>query len=433
MFVSISLLLISTFRAPEGMDGLQSLIGKAKILIRFAVLGVLGFLLLTLMLRDRLMSPVVWHFPFLGFAAWGMISVLWSARPDESFGQVISLLTLILLSLAVSIHLKSEQDVSNLICFITLNLMGLCLFLLVTGTLIPSTHHMTRNGLGVGHSTNSGATASLGLVFIVGCWAFWSWRWVRTLLVPACLLFAAVSIYSANRLSMAITALLVPALWLRYGSRRSIGIGLMAVAAVGMAYLVIDPKLSGIQDMALAAKEEPWAEDVGTFSGRLQMWEAMWNSFLTSPWIGHGYFVSSATGELEVWFYEGELPSVNWTAHNIWLQALVSTGLVGLALVVFAVFAPIITHYLRTLFAGKWHPLDRWAFVMLGWYLLWGLLNESFLGPVQPESVIFFFVYGALIARINGYLPFADGVSSPQVTAAQRPTGFPRAGEVPVI
>ncbi|MBX3422408.1 MAG: O-antigen ligase family protein [Pirellulaceae bacterium] len=410
--VSISLLLISAFRAPDGMEGLQSIVSKIKILIRFSVLGGLGFLLLTYVTRNRLKPQLLWHVPFFGFAGWGMVSVLWSARPDESFGQVISLLTLILVSLAVSIVLRRERDVSDAIRFITLNLMALCLFLLVTGILIPSSHHMTRNGMGLGHSTNSGSTASLGLVLLLGCGALWNWRWIRYLMVPGCLLFVSVALFSANRLSMAITVCMVPSLWLLYGSRRSLGIALVLAAVVGSVFLISDPNFSSISDTLQTVNRNQSADEISSFSGRQQMWAAMWTSFLTSPWIGHGYFLSSQTGELEVWYLYDELTGVNWTAHNLWLQAMVSTGMIGLALFLLAMLAPITALCLRACFNRTWQRIDSWFFILLFWYLLWGMLNESFLGPVQPESVVFFFVHGTLIARLCGNLKLESKTAS---------------------
>ena len=35
------------------------------------------------------------------------------------------------------------------------------------------------------------------------------------------------------------------------------------------------------------------------------------------------------------------------------------------------------------------------------WYFGWSLLNESFMGPVQPESVVFFCVLGMAVGRCN--------------------------------
>jgi O-antigen ligase len=243
------------------------------------------------------------------------------------------------------------------------------------------------------------------------------------------LIFIAVAGFSANRLSVVITLIMVPTLWLMYGSRRSMGMALVVATVLGNVFLLLDPDFSSISDMMRTVNRDQSADEISSLSGRQQMWEAMWQSFLTSPWIGHGYFLSSKTGELEIWYLYGEMFGVNWTAHNIWLQAMVSTGLIGLFWIVLAVFAPITTLCLRAFFGGTWQKIDSWCLILLIWYLLWGLLNESFLGPVQPESVIFFFMYGIMIARLSGRLQFDSSVSIVRRRSTQRPLLAPRVGE----
>lgn len=426
LYGSISLLLLSTFRAPEGMESLQSVVAKFKILIRFTVLGGLGFLLAVLVGRYRLGVQVIWHLPFLAFAAWGLTSVLWSARPDESFGQVISLMTLMLVSLGVSILLEQEDHLSGLIRFITLNLMALCAFLLVSGLLIPSTGHMTRDGLGLGHATNCGSTASLGLVILIGCAALWDWRWIRVWMIPGCLLFIAVAGFSSNRLSLAITALIIPSVWLCYGNRRVLGLALIFAMVAGNLYLWLDPSFSTVSSVLQTVNRDQSAEEISSLSGRQEMWQAIWQSFLTSPWIGHGYFMSSSTGEIEVWYINGEMLGANWTAHNIWLQALVSTGVIGLSLFVVALFTPVVMTCFQAAYERDWKKINSWFVILLVWYLLWGVLNESFLGPLQPESVVFFLLYGTQIALLskNLMLPqnafrFSFGRTTRNQTVAQ--------------
>jgi O-antigen ligase len=125
------------------------------------------------------------------------------------------------------------------------------------------------------------------------------------------------------------------------------------------------------------------------------MWTAMWESFLRSPWRGHGYFVSSETGQLKVWYLWS-----NWTAHNFWLQVLVSTGVIGAALLAWAV----IGYAIRLASAGaRGIGARRLAFLgaaVLVWQTAWGLTNESFVGPLQPESIVFFEVLGLVAGRL---------------------------------
>jgi O-antigen ligase len=121
------------------------------------------------------------------------------------------------------------------------------------------------------------------------------------------------------------------------------------------------------------------------------MWEVMWKSFLDSPLIGHGFFVSSASGSLYVWYVDG-----NWTAHNVVLQALVTTGIVGASLLAYGLwrsFGPFLLSYRSTI-------EGRCICLLLLYYSVWAMFNESFLGPVQPESALFFTLIGIAVGSV---------------------------------
>jgi O-antigen ligase len=126
------------------------------------------------------------------------------------------------------------------------------------------------------------------------------------------------------------------------------------------------------------------------------MWTAVFNSYRESPWIGHGYFVSSQTGELYVW---GE--STNWTAHNMWLQALVSTGLIGTLLLAWGLGWPWLQTATGACRGRIPARLALFAAAIACWYLGWGLSNASILGPLQPESVLFFVILGIMVGRLT--------------------------------
>jgi O-antigen ligase len=199
-----------------------------------------------------------------------------------------------------------------------------------------------------------------------------------------------------NRMSLAITfAVLTPlACWVGdRGWRAILGVVICAGATV---YVIADPSLTwlgGIFDIVgRYTSRGQTAEQLAALSGRTEMWTAIWESYLQSPWIGHGYFVTSSTGELYVWF-----TWANWTAHNLWLQTLATTGLVGAALLAWGLLkaaACLIGGLVRQ---GVDRRLAGILGVTLAWHAAWGLANESFVGPVQPESVVFFVIIGAAI------------------------------------
>jgi O-antigen ligase len=221
------------------------------------------------------------------------------------------------------------------------------------------------------------------------------------LLVHGLAVHSATLILANNRMSLIATAAISLGLFLLFGRRGWRSLAVAAAAVVGLIYLTLDAGLSLAGDAASSlgayAGRGQSVEELAALSGRAEMWEAIWKSFLDSPLIGHGYFVSSAKGELYVWYEWG-----NWTAHNVWLQVLVSTGVIGAALVLWG----LMRAFGGVFWAAVRGTVDaRLAILfasLVGWYLIWGAANESFVGPLQPESVVFFTCLGLAAGLLAG-------------------------------
>jgi O-antigen ligase len=139
------------------------------------------------------------------------------------------------------------------------------------------------------------------------------------------------------------------------------------------------------------------------------MWEMMIESFWESPIIGHGYFVTSAKGESYMWY-----STKNWTAHNIVLQALVTTGIVGFTFLLVGLAVPAFFFFRAKPSWGGLVRLKPFMAIIILWYCFWGTLNESFLGPLQPESVIFFTMFGVMVGAtiVDRHLDVATNEST---------------------
>lgn len=139
-------------------------------------------------------------------------------------------------------------------------------------------------------------------------------------------------------------------------------------------------------------------EQLRGISGRAELWQAVWQEFEKSPALGHGYFITSANGRLDVW--DGP---ANHDAHNLILQVLVSTGVIGGAMLIWALGSIVVG--LLQLFRLQPRPFAaydgsdvffRLSCVVMLWYAGWCQGCASFLGPVRPESVVFFLLLGVL-------------------------------------
>jgi O-antigen ligase len=386
--------MVSGFRPPEDQEWLEPIFARFKVAVRFlSILLVSSAVAFYCIAFPRPAWRSAKLFLPLGFfCLYAIASTLWSPLKPETLGQAGSLTGLVLLSYATSLIARNPINLRNLLAGLSILVVLICLILLITGLAMPQTGHMTRNGEGLGHATNSGSTAAIGSLVIILSALLTTWRWPRLLLLIGGPILVAVIILSANRLSMAVTFMLVVTALCLYSSRYLSAILLIAVGTIGTAFLMVDPDFQSIYGSADYLSRDQTSEEIGSLSGRSAMWEMMFESFLESPIIGHGYFVTSAKGESYMWY-----STKNWTAHNLALQALVTTGIIGTTLLLLGLVIPAVYFFGSRSDWGSTVRLKPLIAIVLLWYCSWGILNESFLGPLQPESVIFLTMVGIMV------------------------------------
>ena len=371
----------------------EQLLSNTKIFLRLSVLAIMATVLLGLRSHPRQRKAIGHMLPFWVFASWSLVSTVWSPLPQVTFGQAMFVLTLVALASVIAIEWNGQSATSAVLYCITLGTGSCSALLLLCHVLLPDAGAMTRNHVGLLHSTNASATASLGLIIVVAARLLWRWTWARRSWLPVSLVYAAVLVISTNRLALVLALGLTLLLVFAFSNRVLITAAIVVSSVFAAAYLVLDPGLEFVdassQALTAYAGRDQSEVEWSTLSGRHEMWEAIWGSFIESPWIGHGYFVTSSTGELFVWNEWG-----NWTAHNVFLQLLVTSGIIGTAILGWGVFR---LGYL--VLSGTCSGRVDWRttaflFTVAVWYLGWGLLNESIAGPLQPESVTFFACVG---------------------------------------
>jgi len=239
----------------------------------------------------------------------------------------------------------------------------------------------------------------LALILIIWATIDFRWRWTKWLLLPSLFMHSAALLLAQNRASIIATGLVLGGLVLWQASFAWKWILLTVASFVGVAYVTFDPGFQLISQagggVASFLSRDQSVQELTAFSGREEMWSAIWDSFLRAPWFGHGYFVSSEAGEIKVWYLWA-----NWTAHNFWLQVLVGTGIIGAAMLAWALLS-----YAFRLLRSRHKGVALHRFVVLGiaillWQIMWGLTNESFVGPLQAESIVFFTVLGVIMSRM---------------------------------
>jgi len=253
------------------------------------------------------------------------------------------------------------------------------------------------------HPTAAGATSSLGLVLSTVL-LFRKLTHRRAWLFVVIVINTGLLYYSQSRSALLMTgvALTFCCIFLLPTDRR--GFVLLCGGGCLLVFVMIDPGFelldAGLRDVSSYVRRGQTSDQLRGVSGRAEMWEAIWKQFENSPLIGHGYFVTSSNGKLDVW----EGPS-NHDAHNIVLQVLVTTGAIGGVIFGWAMFRALRLVFLSAMRDMRHRRADRSqvdflaTILVLGvWYAGWSQGCVTFLGPIRPESVLFFAMLGLLAA-----------------------------------
>lgn len=399
--------MLFTFSAPEdwkaGDYGTQSILPPAqitllKLVTRLGAAAILTLLVVVTCRRQNSGAIFVKFIPLFLFLAWSIVSVFWSPLKTTSLQQLFSIAIGILVAFAVSLNYEPRRSISHLFFHLTSALTVLCAGLILLAIFFPQYGALTKKASGLFHSTAAGASASLAIILILTGFGAFGFRWSKVLFVPTTLLASITLVISANRLSIGLTAFYSILICAVFWKRKLLAFLMTIFAVGGLVYLMADPKLKwtdqAIQGVEKYVRQGQSRYEFSSISGRSEMWGKMWESYQDAPWIGHGYFVTSKDGRIDVWGERG-----NWTAHNIYLQVLVSTGLIGLIFFTLAVLIPI-AGLLRRTRLGSGNRTTQTSILLatlISWYLLWGLLNSSIIGPTQPETVVFMVLYGLII------------------------------------
>ena len=395
---AIWLLVFVTFTLP-GRHGTQSTqhldwLSIAKIVSR--AVAATGLSVIVLRVGPRPIQHLLRYCfaPLALFACWSVLSVAWSARPAQSLAQAGCLGVLALLAMVIALLVRDSRDVGKVLFHLAASLLAVSTVLVVAPLAGTQWGTLTRNDAGTGadgilHPTTAGSTASLGIVVLLGAFLGWRWRWTQWLCAPSVVIHGTIIYWAAARLALALTCVASFCLMVAYLPRKMKQLVTFTLAVGGLALLLASPSLRVIDDAANGVfgyiRRGQTSSQIMSLTGRADLWPLMWKSFRASPVRGHGFYVTSSTGEVRVWNERG-----NITAHNIVLQALTTLGIVGLVLLIWSVYSPL-ARFLQGDFATRdARSLRLLLLVIWMWFLGWGTLNVSFLAPFQPESAVFF-------------------------------------------
>jgi O-antigen ligase len=405
-----SLLMLLSFSAPgreaPSSAGALDAIALVKVAARLGALCVLGLAITRSrhLPRTRVVAQCLW--PLGLFVGWSLLSAFWSPLTSVSLGQVGGLLAQVMLAFVVALRCTGPQDWSKVLCHLSIAMLAFSVAVLIAHGISPEASGLDREigwddgSAGFVHPTAAGATASLGMVTLIAVRLLWGWRWTRVWLIPGVLAHGLLLALSTSRIAIVMGLLTLLLCFLLF-SRRTVASGVIAIACIlGAGAIAFDPGLE-LADRAFGsasgyARRGETDEQMRTINGRTILWEAVWAEILKSPLVGHGYFVTSEGGEIDVWS-----GPANRTAHNVLLQVIVSTGAIGTLFFLWGLARPLAAcgRFLRASPPGR--VLAAFLGVVGIWYAGWGLCSESFMGTVQPESVVFFTLLGMGIGNFS--------------------------------
>ena len=351
----------------------------------------------------RVAAPLV---PFGVFFVFALISTLWSPLKSVTIAQSGGLASLLLLSVTTGVLARDRNRASLIFRHLNGALLASSFVVLVTYLIDPTISGLDRQrihsgGDGIIHPTAAGATASLGLLLPVLCHFLGKLQWAKATFVPCGILHGSILFLSNSRTAilMALVTIGVVLYWYSTRWQRAKLLGFAGLALFAM--VLIDPGFQ-IAEKTLGASAQyvtrgQSGDQIKAASGRAEMWSAIWQEYNKSMVFGHGYFVTSETGKLDVWNHVH-----NHTAHNLILQILASTGALGLLVFGMAIARVVLT--ISGLRSGD--VVQRRIFFILAisgiWYLGWAQFGVSFMGPVRPESIYFFVLLGIGLGQAAG-------------------------------
>ncbi len=309
------------------------------------------------------------------FSLLALGSTAYSLTPAFTFGGGVAAVSYCAISVCAATHLTRQQILYSLLVGMSIMLViSLAMFAMGLGMTALETGPAIRLAGIAGSPNGLGRTASLailvvGVLVVAHRLPIYSWRCViPTGLAVSCL------VLSDSRTS---TLALIAAFGFYLLRRRPVSAFIVAVAA-------------GFTSLVLLNMDVPWQElmryvtrtgrisEMTTLTGRTDIWYATWNAFLERPLLGYGY---GSTKILLPEVYRNFWGFTVSQAHNLYLQTLVTTGVVGLALVLMA--------FLRQIIGYITHPQPFSAFVVI-YMMAYGLTEP---GPIATSPNILTFVW----------------------------------------
>lgn len=318
---------------------------------------------------------MLFRFPavlFVLYGLWALVSTSYSPTPTYTFGAAFAFLSVALFIPAVLYHLPASRVLSTVMTTLTtfLLLSWLVYFLapeLGQDSVVAVGGLSTRLSGLAGQANNLGRLAALcvGVVFLLYMYGYKRWT---SLIWPFGLAVLTLGFTWSRTSVLAITGAIAVVLLRRKP-------WLLAVALCVVAGVTVFFAETGVDAVLASVSRTGDVQEIYTLTNRTELWRFVWAKASERMWTGYGYAASRAV-------ISSEFNLRGWTtvsAHNTLLQVWLTTGVVGLALIL-----SLIVRQFRDLITKQCLVHD----LLLIYITVTGLVEAGAVGPVPSSATL---------------------------------------------
>jgi len=263
------------------------------------------------------------------FALWTVLTTTYSITPSYTFAAGFAFIALIcFISMTVQKNAVIKMTMPVIYACGLLTLSAVILYFTMPSAVVAQTEggRIQRLAGLTGSPNNLGRIASIGLLFIyVGIQSKLIKTWRIDIVITGISALACIGL-SWSRTSMIALTVSIGLIVMR----KRVKLSLWLVTLLSGALLILVVTDFNWDNLVRLVSRRGSLQEIMTLTGRTAIWDFIWREFLNSPILGYGY------GSTKLLMPMGFHTSMGWTstsAHNMLLQTLVTTGLIGAVLV----------------------------------------------------------------------------------------------------
>jgi O-antigen ligase len=370
----ISFLALLAFVATIPLEDVVHVAGAATLSKAIGFVA-FGLWLTSITATERFRRPTIVHHLVALFAAWNVLSVLWSESPAVSVTQSMRIVQLVAVVWVVYDQTRTQEALCRVM---SMYVVGA----LIASVLTIAFQHATRSSIRFGPSAESGPN-STGCMFSLGVMlvlylleqpSVRRWRWLYLAYIP---IGSVAILLTASRTALISLVLGTAVTYARRSALTPRRIG-ATLAAIGVSVALTLAFVPAASLARLGTTEEEISS--GTLNNRTISWSTAWDVFSDHPIVGVG---AGAFKSLNT-----DVKDEGGRAHNVAVSIGVELGLVGTTIFWSALAIALVVvvrrrHAERMLwlaFAGVWFVAAMsltWEIRKITWLVIGLLLTAA--------------------------------------------------------